>query len=242
MWTARTLAACAFGVVLSTSGLEAQDPLASQGTGAPAFAAYRNFTLKSDLATVSAATRIAASEVKTIHQRPALLQDLEWRPSRWISGSTTPSTDPVEQVLFSFYNDQLFRMVVDYGRERTEGMTDADMMEAIAAVYGAPIARVAGAAREASPAEAESGPALGRWGDAAHTVVLYRPSEYGHGFRLIVTESALAGLARKAALEGARLDQLDAPRVELERQKKARDDGRVVAEKARVVNKAAFRP
>jgi hypothetical protein len=33
---------------------------------------------------------VAASEAKSIHLRPALLQDLEWRPSRWIAGSTSP--------------------------------------------------------------------------------------------------------------------------------------------------------
>ena len=29
--------------------------------------------------------------------------------------------DPVEQMVFSFYNNQLFRIVVDYRQERTEG-------------------------------------------------------------------------------------------------------------------------
>lgn len=242
MWNARTLAACAFGVVLLTPGLEAQDLLASLAPGAPGVAQYRDFVLKSNLAAVSTAAGVAASEAKTIHQRPAVLQDLEWRPSRWTAGKTSASTDPVEQIVFSFYNDQLFRVVVDYSLDRTEGMTDADMIEAIGAVYGTPIKRVAGAARMASQVETESGLPLARWGDAGYTVVMYRASAYGHGFRLIVTESALERLARKATVDAARLDELDAPRVELARQKKERDDGRIVAEKARAVNKAAFRP
>lgn len=242
MWNARTLAACAFGVVLLTPGLEAQDQLASIATGAPGVAQYRDFALKSSLAAVSTAAGVAASEAKMIHQRPAVLQDLEWRPSRWIAGTTSASTDPVEQIVFSFYNDQLFRVVVDYALDRTEGMTDADMIEAIGAVYGTPIKRVAGTARMASQVETESGSPLARWGDAGYTVVLYRASAYGYGFRLIVTESALERLARKATVDAARLDELDAPRVELARQKKERDAGRVVAAKARAVNKAAFRP
>jgi hypothetical protein len=41
------------------------------------------------------------------------------------------STDPVERIVFSFCNDQLFRVAIDYGHDRTEGMTDADMVEAI---------------------------------------------------------------------------------------------------------------
>jgi hypothetical protein len=62
-----------------------------------------------------------------IHQRPAVLQDLEWKPSAWAPGSMSVSTDPVEKFVFSFYNDRLYRVVVDYGYDRTEGMTDADM-------------------------------------------------------------------------------------------------------------------
>src|SRR4030095_3984129 len=118
MKLARILGVC-LGIVCSTYGLHAQD-----------FAHYRDFELGSDVASVSPVAGVASSEAKTIHQRPAVLQDLEFRPSHWIAGSTAPSTDPVEQIVFGFYNDQLFRIVVDYGRERTEGMTAADMIEA----------------------------------------------------------------------------------------------------------------
>ena len=46
----------------------------------------------------------------------------------------------------------------------------------------------------------------------------------------------------KSDVDAVRLDELDAPRVELARQKKERDDGRVIAEKARAINNAIFRP
>lgn len=203
---------------------------------------YRNFELGSDLASVSTLTGVASSEAKTIHQRPAVLQDLEWRLSHWMVGSATASTDPVEQIVFSFYNDQLFRIVVDYGHDRTEGMTDADMIEAISAVYGTPVKRTSGPIRAASPLEIESGSPVTRWGNGDHSVVLYRTSSYGPAFRLIVTESALADLARKATIQAVRLDDQEAPRREIARQKKERDDGRAVAEKARIANKRIFRP
>jgi len=227
----RTLAICAFGLVLLTHGLEGQGP-----------AQYRNFELGSDLAAVSTLAGVDSSGAKMIHQRPAVLQDLEWRPSRWLVGSTSASTDPVEQIVFSFYNDHLFRIVVDYGRERTEGMTDADMIEAISAVYGTPLTRVPGAARTASRVEVESGPPVARWGDAEHAVVLYRASGYRQAFRLIMTQPALDDLARKAAIQAVRLDEQEAPRREVARQKKERDDGRAAAEKARIANKGVFRP
>jgi hypothetical protein len=232
MKNARTLTTCAIGVMCLTYGLEGQG-----------LTRYRNFELGSDLASVSTLAGIASSEAKMIHQRPAVLQDLEWRPSRWIAGSTAASTDPVDQIRFSFYNDQLFRVAVDYARERTQGMTDADMIEAISAVYGTPLprtSRVAG--RAASRPETESGSPVARWGDADHGVVLYQTSSYGAGFRLIVTELHLDDLARKAETQALRLDEQEAPRREIARQKKERDDGRAASEKARIVNKGVFRP
>jgi hypothetical protein len=232
MMNVRTLAICAFGLVL----LLLPHRLDAQG-----LAQYRNFELRSDVATISTLAGVPASEVKMLHQRPAVLQNLDWRPSRWTVGSTAASTDPVEQIIFSFYNDQLLRVVVDYGHDRTAGMTDADMTEAISAVYGTPVKRLSGV-RIASQVEAESGSPVARWGDAEHAVVLYRTSSYGEAFRLIVTEPALDGLARKAEIQAIRLDDQEAPRREIARQKKERDDGRTTAEKARVANKAIFKP
>jgi hypothetical protein len=231
MMSPRTLAICAFGIVFSAHGLEGQGRLQ-----------YRNFELKSGLASVSTLAGIAPSEAKFLHRRPAVLQDLEWRPARWVSGTTSASTDPVEQILFSFYNDQLFRVVVDYGHERTAGMTNADMIAAISEEYGTPIAKRPGAARAPSRVEIESGALVARWGDAEHAVVLYRSSSYREAFRLIVTEPVLDDLARKAANESVRLDDQEAPSRELARQKKELEDGRAAAEKARAANKGGFRP
>ena len=44
--------------------------------------------------------------------------------------------ESVNEVLFNFYNGELFRMVVSYDQQRTEGLTDQDMVEAISATYG----------------------------------------------------------------------------------------------------------
>jgi len=232
MTNARTLAICAFGIALLGHRLEGQD-----------LSRYRTFELGSDLTSVASLTGAASAEAKMIHQRPALLQDLQWRPSRWVPGLTTMSTDPVDQILFSFYNNQLFRVVVDYSHERTEGMTDADIIEAISESYGTPFAPTPrGVVRAQSRLETDSGSPVARWGDAEHGVVLYRTSSYGKALRLIVTKAPLDDLARKAEAEAMRLDDLEAPRREIARQQKERDDGRAAAEKARVVNKPVFRP
>ena len=227
----RMLAVC-LGIVCSTYGLDAQD-----------LSHYRNFALGSDLVSVSTAAGVDSSEAKTIHQRPAVLQDLEFRPSHWVGGSTAASTDPVERIVFGFYNDQLFRIVVDYGRDRTEGMTGTDMIEAISAVYGPVLPRTSRApGRVQSRLEIESGSPLGQWGDSQHAIVLYRTSSYGETFRLLVTDVRLADLARKADTLARRLDEQQAPQREIVRQQKERDDGRAAAAKARAVNKGVFRP
>jgi hypothetical protein len=226
------LAICAFGFVCLTLKLEAQG-----------LSQYRGFELGSDLASVSTLAGIAASEARTIHQRPAVLQDLEWRPSRWIAGSRSASTDPVEKIVFSFYNDRLFRVVVDYRAERTEGMTNADMIEAISAVYGTRLPRTPRTVgRVTSQLETVSGSPVGQWESNGHAAVLYQTSSYRVAFRLIVTETSLDGLARKADAQAQRLDEQEAPQREIARQQKEREDRRAAADKARITNKEAFRP
>ncbi len=235
MMTARTAVACAFAMTISGNRLDAQD-----------LSRYRTFELGSDVAAVSALTGPAGSETKIVHQRPVLMQDLAWRPSRWTPGSNSESTDPIEQVVFSFCNDHLFRIVVDYDHDRTEGMTDADMIEAISAVYGAnvkpSVKPTRSSVRVQSQIEIESGSPVARWGDTEHAVVLYRTSSYRGAFRLIVTDLAVAERARKGAIQALRLDEQEAPQREIARQKKERDDARAVAERARSANKGVFRP
>ena len=57
-----------------------------------------------------------------------------------LSLRTSPQAqgDPVKDVLFSFYNGELFRMVVNYDPGKTQGLTNDDMVGAISATYGTP--------------------------------------------------------------------------------------------------------
>jgi hypothetical protein len=226
----RALAIGAVGLVLAMPALHGQDR-----------SRYRNFQLGGDLPSISALTGVAVSEGRTIHLRPAMMQELQWqRP--YISGSAPAQTDPVKQILFSFYNDQLWKMVVDYDRQRTAGMTDADLIAALSIEYGAPAKSGVRSSRAVvSRAEEESGTTVARWGDADFSVVLYR-SSYESGFRIVVTSPRLETLAQAADARAIRLDELDAPRVEIARQKKETEDARAALEKARLANKAVFRP
>jgi hypothetical protein len=227
----RTLALGLLALLLSTAAVTSQSR-----------ASYRDFQLGGDAASVAALAGVAASTATVVHQRPALMQDLEWRPSRWASHSTTAQTDPIQQVTFSFYTDQLFRVVVDYDRERTDGLTDVDMVDAISRTYGAPVKPAAKrTAAAAMSLDNDFGPPISRWEGADHAVELYR-SSYATTFRMIVTSPRLDALARTATAQSLRLDAREAPQREIDRQKKEVDDARATQEKARAVNKATFRP
>ncbi len=228
---ARTLVTLAISVVFLTVGITGQTRLQ-----------YRNFALGSSLASISSLTGMPASAATTTHRRPAVLQDMKWRPSRWVTGSRSASTDPVEQIVFSFYDDQLFRLVVDYRPERTQGMTDADLTEAVSTMFGASLARLPRDGRAASQRNVESGPPIARWAGPGHAVELYRSSSYRRPFRLIVTNPALDTLAQQAAIQARRLDDQEAPQRELARQKKEQEDSRAAVDKARTLNKETFRP
>jgi hypothetical protein len=228
-------------VVLSAPAVHSQDLLASRPLQGESRARYRDFKLGSDLASVSALTSVPALEAKTIHQRPAVLQELEWRRPYVVSGSTTQPADPVRQIVFSFYDNQLSKMVVEYDRDRTAGMTDADMIDAISTAYGPALKPAPAKARAVASYDDTSGTTVARWGDADYSVVLYR-SSYASGFQIVVTSPRLDGLARTAVARAVRLDEREAPQREIARQKKEVEAARASQEKARLENKAAFRP
>ena len=202
-------------------------------------ARYRDFRLGGDLASVETVTGVSASDAKTVRSRPALLQELTWR--RPYAFNQT-AVDPVEQIMFSFYNDQLFRLVVDYDRGRTEGMTDADMVEGISTMYGATVKPPLKTNRAPLvDVDEASSTRVAAWGNAEYAAVLYRLS-YASGFRMVVTSVRLNALARTAEAQATRMDDRDAPQRERARQKKEADDERAAKAKSRIANKAAFRP
>lgn len=203
----------------------------------------RAFRWRADLAGVAAVAGIGASEVTTLHTRPALLQEFRSRPSRWLTGPLSDSTDPVEQITFSFHDGQLFRLVVDYGRGRTEGLTRADMVAAIASVYGPPQS-LSGAAgsRPAAPPGTEAGYLLARWSTAGSAIALYQTDAYDAAFRLMLVDPGVDVRARQATVQAIRLDAQEAPRRELERQQKERDAKAAADTKTRTDNKRLFQP
>src|SRR5712675_1681165 len=95
---------------------------------------YRHFTLGMNLTNLLERTEQKLTDVKTIHGRPALIQELTWWPPN-VPGTSVRS-DGVEQILFSFYNSELYKISVAYDRSSTEGLTEADMVKSVSVKYG----------------------------------------------------------------------------------------------------------
>jgi len=79
---------------------------------------YRAFQLGTDLASVAKLTGASDTQIKIVHRRPALIQEITWRP-RPLGASSIPES--VQEVVFTFYNGDLFHIVVNYDRYETEG-------------------------------------------------------------------------------------------------------------------------
>jgi hypothetical protein len=220
---------CTCIVILSAHLLHAQDRMR-----------YREFQLGSDVASIVKLIGTAHSDIKVIHQRPAVMQDLEWRP-RYFSRSASAQTDPVDLILLRFVDDQLFRVVVDYARDRTQGMTEADMIEAIAAIYGPASKVLATSSRVPTLHYGGVDTPVAIWADNESSITLFRVA-YPVSFRLVVALTRLDNLARTASAEAVRLDAREAPQREIARQKKESDETLAALRKANTENKAVFRP
>jgi hypothetical protein len=201
---------------------------------------YREFSLGATAQSVLLLTRAQASDLKTLHQRPAALQELAWRP-RYSAGRTLPDVDPVGEIVFSFYEDQLYRIAVHYDRARTAGLTHDDLVRALVGEYGEPLTATPHLKGRNSNAPADAVTPIARW-ERGDTQVSLFWSDYRAGFGLLVTSEALEGLARGASVAATALDAREAPAREAARQKKAAEDLKAAEELVRQTNKGAFRP
>jgi hypothetical protein len=152
----------------------------SAATPAVDLSKYRNFQLGTDLATVAKQAGVDPTQAKVIQRRPALLQELAWRPQPLGPSS---QTEPAKEVVFSFYNGELFQIVVKYDRYETEGLTTNDFIEAISVSYGSALKPTV-PAKSALESYGDREEILGRWQDSDYRFELIR-SSYGPSFRLV---------------------------------------------------------
>jgi hypothetical protein len=202
-------------------------------------AKYRDFQFGMNIESVAEQIHVGVSAARTTHQRPAVIQTLQWDQFSYSDPAVKDRS--LRSIRFDFYNGELFKMVVTYDLGGTEGLTAEDMIEAISAVYGPATNPEGTIAVSRSAFYEDNQKVLACWEDAQYSYNLFR-SSYGTTFGLVAFSKRLDLLASNASREAERLDKLEAPAKEVARQKKQAEDTRAAQESARSINKPKFRP
>ncbi len=198
--------------------------------GAQDFTKYRGFSLGMNVKQLSDRTGSSAADVNVILERPALVQELKWRPPQPLMSE--PQTEAAQLITFSFFDGALYQISVDYDRERTEGLTVADVRQSLTAQYGpgeTPLS-IAGASRNADK------DSVARWENPDFRIDLFQSA--WKEFRLVMVSKTLETQASVASALALSLEEKEAPAKETERLKKEAQD---LAD-ARQKNKKLFRP
>jgi hypothetical protein len=202
------------------------------------FSSYRGFEFGSSVAAAAEHAGRKPDAAKPVHQRPALIQELSWWPGSPYQ-TISAKDDPVRESVLRFYNGELFQIVTTYERQSVEGMTEADMVEAISSAYGTasrPKIEVSFHSNYGEVADV-----IARWEDPEHFCDLVRTGD-GASYALILSEKHLNALAQAAIAEAERLDELEAPQKEIDLRQELEDRHRLELEKARELNVQNFRP
>src|SRR6266481_10085982 len=210
MKTIRCSILCFVVLLLTAPLLRAQD-----------LSKYRHFTLGMSLTRVLERTDQKMADVKLIHGRPALVQEVNWWPPN-LPGALYQS-DTVEQILLSFYNGELYKISVTYDQSSTEGLTAEDMVKSISAKYG-PATNVVLAIDTLKNDRYDVTPApVASCEDAQYSFNLVR-SSYADRLGLIIYSKRVNAEAELAIAEAVKLEEQEGPNREAERQKKQTDD------------------
>jgi len=182
---------------------------------------YRDFQFGMSLESVAKQTHMKASAAKITHQRPAMIQTLQWDQ---LSYSGLQAKDrSLRSIRFDFYNGELSKMVVTYDPSGTEGLTTEDMIEAISTIYGPASKPERTIAVSASAVYEDNEKVLACWEDAQYSYNLFRAA-YGNAFGLIAISKKLDLMASESSREADRLDKLEAPQKELALRIKQEED------------------
>lgn len=217
-------AVCLAAILLSVSLVHGQD-----------LSKYRSFSLGESLTTLSNLVNATPADASVIQQSPALIQDLTWWPTQpyQLSG---PSQS-VQNILFSFYNGQLYKIAVTYDTTSTQGLTDADMIDAISAQYGVANRSVATTAPTEIPEYSDKAMTIASWEDAQCSVTLFRFPVLNQ-FQLVMFSKEMNSHAETTIAAAAVQARDDAPQIAIARAKQEAKD----LEATRQANLKTFRP
>src|SRR5438128_612154 len=163
---------------------------------------YRDFQFGMRLESVARQIHMDASAAKTTHQRPAVIQTLQWDQ---LSYSNPAANDrSLRSIRFDFYNGALFKIIVAYDPVGTDGLTTQDMVDAISGIYGPGTNPDRTIPVPTSSVYEDNQKVLGSWEDAQYSYNLFR-SRYGNAFGLIATSKKVDLMATDAIREADRL-------------------------------------
>ena len=196
---------------------------------------YRSLSLGMSLPELSNQVDLRPLQTKLIQKRPPVIQEL----TCWPSGPSGYSlqADSVWQIFFSFYNGELFRILVTYDQDATHGLTAEDMVQAISTKYG-PATRPAGEISfPTNELYRSTENVIARWEDSQYSINLVR-SRFLNSFALFIFSKRLDAQVEAALVKSIKLEGQEEPQKEIDRQKKEADD----LEAARQKNRKIFRP
>jgi hypothetical protein len=178
---------------------------------------YRGFSLGTSLDNLSRQIDERSIDAITVHERPALIQQLNWWPPASLGSAFGDQT--IQQIRFSFYNGTLYKMLVTYDGSSTRGLTPEDIEHSLTAQYGNP----AGHSGSTTDDYGRTEKVLTSWEDSRYSFNLFRFS-LSNSFGLVVFTKLLNAQAAAATAEAVKLEQLEAPARESARVKQEADD------------------
>ena len=116
--------------------------------------------------------------------------------------------DPVADMVLTFHLGRLARIAVTYDRERTAGLTNADLHEAMSSVYGTSLLLSTPIQSTLTPPARPE--VMGRWEDAGTLVLLWR-EHYPTRVGLTIVSISADREAQVAIADGLRIDASEVP-------------------------------
>ena len=182
---------------------------------------YRTFSLGMSLDQVSKQIGANSNGPIVIHEHPAVIQELtSWSLSSSLRSSE--QSDPAPQMIFRFYNGELYKIEVTYDQHSTTGLTTEDMVRAVSALYGTATNPAPEINFPMTTYDGSKAKVIARWEDSQNSVSLFRSSILDY-FGLVVLSSRVNAEAEAAIIESAKLDKEEVPQKEAEQRKKEAD-------------------
>jgi hypothetical protein len=182
---------------------------------------YRNFSFGMNTASVLNLADEKPAELAKIHEQPALIQELTWYPP--LPFATPRPAEPVQKVLFSFFNGELYKMVVTYDSDAIKGLTNEDMIQILAAKYGTATRPAAAVDVPPDGSYGTTEKVIARWEDPQYSLNLFRSSMLDT-FEVVSFAKRLNAQAETAIAESVKLERQEAPQKEAARVKQVAVD------------------